>query len=176
MMSATAFSTWSLFGCCVRLRDTEQQLKICSSVLLLRHRGHGGDSVLLLKNRLDRLLQRQWINLRKLWAGCIEMYFSHRFPICFFSFLVHFLPDYTAHYSFPLIYVLFVQHPCIPWVTIEYKYLFSPPSIISSLLTALFGWCLYGQHCKRVLSVLQLIQCIWGYTEETERLCIQLKV
>ncbi len=42
-MSATAFSTWSLCGCCVRLRADEQQLKICCSVLLLRHWGHGGD-------------------------------------------------------------------------------------------------------------------------------------
>lgn len=73
------------------------------------------------------LLQRQWINLWKFWAGCIEMCFSHRFPICLFSFLEHFFPDYTAHYSFPLIYVLFVQYPCIPRVTIDYKYALSPP-------------------------------------------------
>lgn len=123
MMSATAFSTWSLCGRCVSLRVAEQQLKICGSVLLLRHWGHGGDSARLLKNRPDRMLQRQWINLRKFWSVCIETYFSHHFPICFFS--IH--SDCIAHYFFSSMYVIFLWFPYIPWVTIDQKYVFSTP-------------------------------------------------
>lgn len=110
MMSATAFSTWSLCGRCVCLRALEQQLKMCSSVLLLRHLGHGGDSASLLRNRLDELLQRQWIILTKFWAGYIKMYFSHLSPLfsCGFpswlysTLLLPFDIDYKCIFSTPI--------------------------------------------------------------------------
>lgn len=72
---------WPLCGRCVHPRAVKQQLKMRSSVLLLRHWGHGGDSASLLKKRLDGLLQRQWITLRKFCVGCIKIYFSYHFHL-----------------------------------------------------------------------------------------------